>query len=314
MKKLVAFIILVFVVGLACIYIFIPAKLEISKIEYVNCNANGATRILGDENTWIKWWPHLDSVQSHFVEKAFFYDRFRFQLLHKFYDGAAINISKGQSGVDSRITIISVNPDSVIVLWKCELAAASSPFKRVSNYNEAKRIRKNMGVVLASLRTFLENKDNIYGIHLHVTMSKDSTLVAIKNKSPNYPSTAEIYDLVGQLKSYISEQNAVENNFPMLNVKKTDDNEFETMVAIPVNKELRGKNKIFFSRFVPWKVLTAEVKGGVKSVDEALRQMNLNMTDYQKTKMAISFQSLVTNRMKEPDTLKWITRIYTPVP
>lgn len=314
MKKLVGFVILIFVVGLACIYIFIPAKLEISKIEYVNCNANGATRILGDENTWIKWWPHSDSLQSHFVEKSFFYDAFRFQLLHKFYDGVAINISKGESSIDSRITMISVNADSVIVLWKCELATASNPFERVSNYYEAKRIRKNMGIVLASLHNFLENKDNIYGIHLHVTMSKDSTMVAIKNKTSNYPSTAQIYELVAQLKSYISEQHAVENNFPMLHVKKTDDNEFETMVAIPVNKELPGKNNIFFSRFVPWKVLTAEVKGGVKSVEEALRQMNLNLTDYQKTKMAISFQSLVTNRMEEPDTLKWITRIYTPVP
>jgi len=81
-----------------------------------------------------------------------------------------------------------------------------------------------------------------------------------------------------------------------------------------VNKELAGNGKIFFSRFVPWKVLTAEVRGGIWTVKEAMHQMDIYIADYQKTAMAIPFQSLVTNRMEEPDTLKWITGIYTPVP
>jgi hypothetical protein len=29
--------------------------------------------------------------------------------------------------------------------------------------------------------------------------------------------------------------------------------------------------------------------------------------------MAIPYQSLVTDRMKEPDTMKWLTRLYVPV-
>ena len=85
-------------------------------------------------------------------------------------------------------------------------------------------------------------------------------------------------------------------------------------MAIPVNKELPGNNKISFSRFVPWKVLTAEVKGGNYTVEEAMHQMKVFISDYQKTAMAIPFESLVTDRSKEPDTLKWVTGIYTPVP
>jgi hypothetical protein len=38
------------------------------------------------------------------------------------------------------------------------------------------------------------------------------------------------------------------------------------------------------------------------------------MSDYQQTAMAIPFESLVTDRSREPDTLKWITNIYVPVP
>ena len=105
----------------------------------------------------------------------------------------------------------------------------------------------------------------------------------------------------------------LENNFPMLHVRKSNDNTFETMVAIPINKYLEGKGKILNKRFVPWKVLTAEVKGGDYTVNEAFKQMLLYMSDNQIKGMAFPFASLVTERNMQPDTSKWITRIYTPI-
>jgi hypothetical protein len=138
-------------------------------------------------------------------------------------------------------------------------------------------------------------------------------MVLTTSVSKKYPTTSDVYQLVENLKKYIAAEDAKENNFPMLYVKKLPDFTFETMVAIPVNKELPGNGAISFSRFVPWKVLTAEVKGGDKTA-ETLHQMKLFMNDYQKTAMAIPFESLVTDRSKDPNTLKWITRIYTPVP
>jgi hypothetical protein len=41
--------------------------------------------------------------------------------------------------------------------------------------------------------------------------------------------------------------------------------------------------------------------------------MQLYFDDYDKTSMAITFQYLVTDRIKEADTAKWITEIYAPV-
>ena len=37
------------------------------------------------------------------------------------------------------------------------------------------------------------------------------------------------------------------------------------------------------------------------------------MDDYHLTSPAISFQSLVTDRQVEKDSLKWITKIYYPI-
>lgn len=314
MKKFLVFLFAFCVVMLACVYVFIPGKLTISKVEYVNCNVNGAFRTLSNQSAWKKWWPNKDSLKSSFVENQFFYNGYRYHLTNKFYNSIEVFMKDNHTSIESRINIIKINSDSVVLEWKCTLTPGINPVTRILSYQKAEIIKSNMAFIFSKLRLFLEKKENIYGTNFHISMSKDSTLVATKRMSTNYPSTSDIYNLIGNLKNYIKNEGAKENNFPMLNVRKLRDGEFETMVAIPVNRQLAGNGKIFFSRFVPWKVLSGEVKGGTPTVNEALHQMEIYITDYQKTAMAIPFQSLVTNRMEEPDTLKWITWIYTPVP
>lgn len=314
MKKFLVFLFSLCALALICIYVFIPGKLEISKIEYINCNVNGAFRTLSDVSSWGKWWPKKDSVKNDLAEKSFFYNGYNYHLSNKFYNAIEVSIMDNNSSIDSRINILDINVDSIVLIWKCHLPTTLNPITKILKYRQAEIIKNNMIDILSNLHSFLNKKGNIYGINLHVTMSKDSTMVLTKNISSQYPTTSEIYHLVENLKKYIASQGAKENNFPMLHVKEMADSKFETMVAIPVNKELPGNGQILYSRFVPWKVLTAEVKGGNYSVNEALRQMKIYMSDYRKTAMAIPFASLVTDRSNEPDTLKWITRIYTPVP
>ena len=294
-------------------YGFFPGNIEISKTEFVKCNVNGAFRIISDENAWKKWWLKENNPEKNPTKKPFFYNGYSYLLNHKFYNSVEVLMKNKRSSFESRINLIKINLDSVRLEWRCTLPASLNPVTRISNFRQVKIIENNMAVILSHLSLFLENPVNIYGIDLHVVMSKDSTMVAIKDMFPKYPTTAEIYKLIGSLKKYIKNEGAKENNFPMLNIRNKD-SLYETMVAIPINKELPGNGTIFSSRFVPWKVLTAEVRGGTATVNEALNQMDIYIADYQKTAMAIPFQSLVTNRIAEPDTSKWITGIYTPVP
>lgn len=316
MKKLLFFLLSLFILGLASVYILIPTNLEISKVEYINCNVNGAFRVLSNENIWHKWWPADSSVNKRNDTSShwFFYKGYNYHLSEKLYNAINLSITHHNDTIKSKIIIMKLNIDSVVVRWDCVLKTSFNPVSRILKLKEAEKIKKNMSEILSGLRIFLENKENIYGINLHVIMSKDSTMVLTKKISSAFPTTNEIYNLIRNLKKYIASQNAKEENFPMLHVKKLEDSTFETMVAIPVNRELPGNGEISFSRFVPWKVLTAEVKGGDKTVEAALRQMKAFISDYQKTAMAIPFQSLVTDRSKQPDTTKWITNIYTPVP
>jgi hypothetical protein len=60
-------------------------------------------------------------------------------------------------------------------------------------------------------------------------------------------------------------------------------------------------------------ILITEVKGGPASIKKAFNEMETYITDYRRTAPAIPFQSLITDRSKEPDTSKWVTKIYYPV-
>ena len=317
MKKFLIIIFSLVILLSVSSYIFIPSTLQISKADYAQCNVYGADRILGNKNTWAKWWPensasteNKDSLGS----KTFFYNGFNYQLSQKYYNAIEVQMQTKHSIINSRIVLIKIQNDSVILDWHCNLATSINPFTRILKYKEAEKIRNNMAAILSNLSSFLGNKKNLYGVNFNVVMSKDSTMVLTKKISKEYPSTADIYQLVGTLKKYIASQGAKENNYPMLHVKTLNDSTFETMVAIPVNKKLAGNGTISYSRFVPWKVLTAEVIGGNKTVEQALKQMKVLIGDYQISSMAIPFESLVTDRSQQPDTSKWVTNIYTPVP
>jgi hypothetical protein len=99
----------------------------------------------------------------------------------------------------------------------------------------------------------------------------------------------------------------------MMNIRKLENDSFETQVALPTTQKLSDDGKFSFRRMIPGNFMTAEVKGGAYTANEAQKQLELFIADYNRSKIANSFQLLVTNRLKEPDTLKWITKIYVPV-
>jgi hypothetical protein len=183
-------------------------------------------------------------------------------------------------------------------------------------YKEARAIKNNMIGVLSVLRSFLEKKENVYGIDVKETMSEDSNLVVTKLLSASYPSTAEIYRLIETLRRYIASQGAKETAHPMLHVanRKNKGNQIETMVAIPVDRKLKGNGLIFPKRYIPWKIMVGEVRGGPYTAELAMERLQQYVQDHQKQAMGIPFQSLVTERVHEPDTIRWITRVVQAVP
>jgi hypothetical protein len=98
----------------------------------------------------------------------------------------------------------------------------------------------------------------------------------------------------------------------MVNITPYDSN-YELMVALPTNLKINNKDDIFFKRMIPGNFLVTEVKGGDYKINQARNALKIYLDDYKKMAMAIPFQSLISDRRREPDSTNWITKVYYPV-
>ena len=82
-----------------------------------------------------------------------------------------------------------------------------------------------------------------------------------------------------------------------------DSSRFEIQVAIPVNKYLPGMKLLYSKKMLKGgDILVTEITGGKNIADSAMKQMEQYVTDHKYMRIAIPFQSLVTDRMNVPDS------------
>jgi len=99
----------------------------------------------------------------------------------------------------------------------------------------------------------------------------------------------------------------------MLNVYADNPGRYQVMVAIPTKSDLPSESGFQLKKMVLGNILVAEVKGGPATVRLGEENLQNYVDDYHKISPAIPYQSLITNRMAESDTTKWITKLYYPV-
>ena|GEM_PF-167695 len=316
MKKLLVALFALFFILFTSAYFLIPNPIQISKITLINCSKNGIYRYLADQNRWQLWWPKINAQNKESVGDQtglFIYNTSCYRITKKLLDGIEISIQQNDLQYKSLLRVFSEGTDSVITTWDCTMDAGSNPIKRILAYRQAVKIKKNMDAIVESLRIFAEKKENIYTIEISKSSIADTLLIATKHITSVYPTTKEIYDLLNPLKNYAIKSGASQTGSPMLNVTRLSEKEFQSMVAIPINKELPAHGNIFPQKMIPGNFIVTQIKGGVFAINNALEQIQNYFDDYHKTSMAIPFQSLVTDRSKETDTSKWITNIYAPV-
>jgi hypothetical protein len=300
MKKWITGLFILLIVAIASIYIFIPSKLAVSAARMMNCTPNGTFRCLSEKTKWAQWFPSTVDT-GDYVIKSSLVNTIHVTIHH---DGDSIN---------SIIYLFPYNVDSTGIQWKCEINTSNSPFNRIQRYQRAVAVKNDMDKILNSLRSFIEKPANVYGLPIVRTTFTDTILLATKTNTSVYPTTTEIYQQVNAIRTKITQQNATATGSPMVNITPLIPSGFEFMVAVPVNRVLPDSNPFFFRRMVPGAFMMAEVKGGPFAIKEALDKLQLYFYDYRKTAMAIPFETHITDRQAEPDSSKWITRIYAPV-
>lgn len=315
MKKFIIILISLVIFFCAITFILIPKQLKVSEVVLMNANENAVFRSLSVQKKWIDWWPKTGDKSLSGSSETFKYDEFKYRLKSVLYNAVEIDVSTDRDILNGKINIIRIQPDSVAVRWDTKLITTNNPITRVIDYQKAVRIKRDMSVILHYLKALSEDKDKIYSFNIRRTTLKDSFFVATKIILPNYPSTAVVYNSIERLRTYIKSQRAREVDFPILNITKRDNSEYEMMVAIPTDKILSGQGEITPKRMIIYKdkILTAEVKGGQEIVKKAFDALSIYMTDYNLASPVLPWEMLITDRSKETDSTKWITKIFIPI-
>ena len=305
MKKIVIGLVLSIAFVLAAAYIFIPGTIKMEAAISLNVAMPGVSRTLANDNNWKKWWPG---------EAPFAYNDQSYSIRGKIFNAFDIDIYSGKDTINSRMELVLIKADTMTIGWTAEDVTSSNPFTRFTQYRQSKETEKSMNDILQRMKTFLQKTENIYGFDVKETLVKDSVLISTRRTFDHYPGVPEVDAMIQSLKKYILQNNAIEQNSPMLNVLKIDNTHYEVMTAIPVDKALPQTNE-FAPKFLlkGGNILEAQVQGGPNTIENSLKEFENYRADYKFTSPAIPYQLLVTDRIKETDTAKWITRLYYPV-
>lgn len=307
-KRIFLAFLVIITLSIVAVFVLIPAQVNITRSVTIHCTKNGANKILGTSVRWQEWWPAEDG-------KNFEFNDIVYAPILPAKTSYNIFVYKGTDTFKTTLNILTADKDSVLFLWNATANNQNNPLKRFTQYQTAKTLANDMDSLLKKLKVHLEESKNVYGIHIDYGRVKDTLLISTKRITTHTPNTEEIYALINKLNNAITINGAKATNYPMLNITNPDDSEhFLVQVAIPINKIIKETNDITIKRMVAGNILiTNEITGGNYTVKKAFEKVNAYVADFNRIVPAIPFQSLITNRMEQPDTSKWITKIYCPV-
>jgi hypothetical protein len=314
MRKWFIGILLFLLIGfLVAVYLIIPSKIIINSTTSAEVTQGGAYRVLGNETKWEKWWR---DAAGHPAQKGspLTYNGYTFRMTGHETDLIGVEISKGNLKLNSIIHLLTVKYDSLLVVWIADtLLPGNNPFSRISAYRRAAEIGDAMKGVLRNFTPYVADPLNVYDCRIYRTSTEDTTMLSARFFRTTYPTTAELYGYFDVVYKSIQKQKGFPKSFPIMDVRKLNRDTLEVQVAIPTNVQLKDDGQVFYRRMEPGNFVATNVMGGTYTTNEALKQLYLFLSDYNGIQMAKPFQILVTDRMKEPDTLKWLTKIYIPV-
>jgi len=312
MKKiLVPFFILLFL-AIASTYIFIPSTIRISKYVTIQANNNALYRKLVNPKTWDEWWPEKQKETD--TAKGYAFQGMRYYPGEPKVISLPVLIKSVNLSGSSEIIFIPLGIDSTTLQYDGSIHASNNPIKRIAVYFKSKELDKQFSTILTSINNIYSSTGNLYNYDIQKKRVVDSALIFTSIEINGIPDINSIYSLIDKLRDYIRKNAAKETGSPMLNIFKKDSSSYLVKVAIPVDKKLPSSGDISYRWMLGGgNILITEVKGGQTEINKAYKQISNYISDYHRIAPAIPFESLVTDRRKEPDSNKWVTRIYYPV-
>lgn len=274
----------------------------------LQCSNLAVDRFLLNRQSWKQWWPGEMND-----ENLLSFQSYRYRIDQLLSDGFVATVMKDN---DSARLVLHVEPaeqNSSLFSWTREIASYHNPvYRTLASFTGGSEIASNLEKFITAVNAFFNSQEKVYGMTITLQKVKNSSLISTRRSFDHFPSTPEIYDMIGALKQYIRQKGGVEKDAPMLNVHEAD-GRYETMVAIPTQRDLPSEGSFQLKKMVLGNILVAEVKGGVSRVKQGEEELQHYVNDYRKTAPAIPFQSLITDRQEQPDSNQWVTRLNYPV-
>lgn len=313
MKKWLLTLLLLIIILIAGIYIFIPSKITITRSVPVTATQEGTLRFLSSLPNWKKFWPGTSGGSSD-ASQSYSFAGYNFFLKRVLYNAIELNIEKNRDSIETGMYIIPFQLDSFRLQWTAILPPTNNPVKRVQQFFTSRKLSAVFQDILDSMGSSLSRVQTIYGIDIRKERVPFQHFITTKRYPAQYPSIETIYEMVTELKKYAAKEGAHQTDQPIFNVHPTEEAEYTTQVAIPIDRDIPN-NDLFAHKWMMkgGNILTAEVKGGIQEIEKAKARVNEYIIDYRRSVIAIPFQMLITDRRAEPDSAKWITRLYFPV-
>jgi effector-binding domain-containing protein len=308
MKKLLLLLIVILVLGTIAIYIFIPQKITVSHAETLNVNDRWAFKYISDISAWKKWMPQGSS------DSTLTFNGQVFSIDSLYYNAVLVNIERNGNSSKSRIYILPVNNYEVHIAWASVIEAGMNPLSRLKQYQNAVLLKQNMVSLLGAYKQWLMKPENIYGFTVVPGKIVDTMLITkMARFKGNYPTPLQIDSLLNMLRQQAANNGAKADGYPMMHVVSNERGIYDAQVALPINKKIPETRDLKIKYMFSGNVLVTRFKGGPYTIEKAYQACEDYKNDNQRITVALPFQSIITDRVKEPDTTKWETVVNFPV-
>jgi effector-binding domain-containing protein len=308
--RFIALAVLLLIAGL--VYFAIPSQIKLYQQIEINTSEKYCSKFLQSAN-WHKWLKNAKIISNDQAGSQFRYQQFNYSICETGETSISTEINGGGINIQGEINYAVTGNFKVRVFWIYNYNSSYNPVKRVTQYLSLKRADHQINDLLVQLKQYLEFSPNVYGFEIQASKIKDSLLLAIKTETSSFPGTTFIYENIDKLKDYAIKNGAEKTGTAMINITPLPNGRFDCTIAIPISKQIPENHPFFHKRMILGNFMETTVKGGPEKIKEAYIQMQNFITDHHLTIQAIPFESLITNRLMETDTSKWITSIYYPV-
>jgi hypothetical protein len=311
MKKPTLIVITLLIAAFISVYFIVPQKIRTTHVIEIDATDINASKFLINKKLWRKWWPGRHTAAD---SNLYSHNGVSYLLQENTNGGITVLIKQGDIELNSKIIYSTTGEGMCEVIWATELQSSLNPFERVAELIKIKRLTKGIDTLLTTFKKFMQNEANVYGMNIKLAKIKHPIVLATTTHANDYPLPTTIYSMVNELKKQIKAQGAFPLDSPMMNVHPDENSGYQVMVALPINKIIKpGSNTVINKLVLNANVLEVEVTGGKNTIANAFTQVKNYQKDHRLLSPAMPYELLITNRLNQKDTTKWVTKVYWPI-